>query len=181
MTELRELHLDLEDTIITPVVNGWANTELINLDLIRRVMAQFKPDTLHLFSFAVWNEHELERFNRFVRPMIEHELQLPISSTPTVDDQILPACVREANLHRDTVDFSDMSAFWGKQGAFRLYMRQRHKSTHKHGRSIKAVLLDDAVHNEIFELLDAGVQAAALNIDSPVLEGHLQTFLRRTQ
>jgi hypothetical protein len=178
---VRELHLDLEDTIITPVVDGWHNTGLINVEKIKHIKELFRPDSLHLFSFALWNERELTLFTKFVQPMIEAELGMVIASKPTVDDQILPACCREMGLAVDLVDFSEMSAFWSKQGAFRLYMRQRHRVTHMHGTKITAVLLDDAVKTESFGLMDLEVNAAVLNIDLPnsVLLGHLQTFLRR--
>lgn len=157
---IKHLWLDLEDTIITPVVNGWFNTQLMNVEKIKRFITEFKPDFVHVFSFAIWNEHELLRFNEGTRPMIEKALEIQFSIVPTVDDDILPVCSKVMNLHGLT--FIDMSDFWGKQEAFRLNMRHMFATTDQ---EIDVVLLDDAVFNEKFSWPDLHIQGQILNID----------------
>ena len=85
---MKHLFLDLEDTVITPVVNGWDNTELINKELIKQIVDAFKPDFVHIFSFALHNKHEVEEFKLWVRPALESLLEVPICVTPDMDDMI---------------------------------------------------------------------------------------------
>lgn len=157
--------LDLEDTVITPVVEGWWKVELINIEKVKAVMAKFQPDFLHIFSFAVWDEYQREQFNAAVRPHLEKALGMPFSLVPTVDDDILPVCCKVMGMSPSTVDFQEMSNFWGKHEAFRLCMRNMFSKTAQHGVIGEVMLLDDAVFNETFMWPDLKVKGCILNID----------------
>ena len=159
---VRHLFLDLEDTIITPVVEGWWRTELINVAKIKAFMAEFKPDFVHLFSFAIWNRNEDVGFQAGTRPLIEEGLGVKLTWCPIVDDDILPSCMKVLNLAPGTMDFSDMSDFWGKQEAFRLFMRHTFRSG---STPVEVTLLDDAVYNETFEWPHLQLKGRILNID----------------
>lgn len=165
---IRHLWLDLEDTVITPVMEGWFKTEMINTEKVRDFITEFKPDYVHLFSFAIWNQQELSGFNTGTRPMLEAALNIKLSQTPTVDDNIVPSCCRLLGIDPGSITFSDMSDFWGKQGAFRLYMRHMFKTTHSHGIDSEVVLLDDAVFDEEFYWPDIRLRGRVLNIDQLV-------------
>jgi hypothetical protein len=158
----RHLWLDLEDTVILPVINGWQNTEVINIDRVKAFMSEFKPHVVNVFSFAIWNHQQLSLFNRDARPALESALGVCFSLVPTVDDDILPVCTKMKNLGNDSVTFSDMSDFWGKQEAFRLYIRDLYKSNSTH---VKVAFLDDAVYNEFFNWPNLKVKGQILNID----------------
>ena len=158
---IKHLFLDLEDTIITPVLDGWFKTELINVEKVKAFIAEFQPDFLHLFTFALWNQREKEMFEQGTKPMIEAAFG-KLSFTWTVDDEILPNCLKVANIHPSTTDFADMSAFGGKHEAFRLNMRHLFRSG---STPVEVVLLDDAVYNELFEWPDIQVKGRILNID----------------
>ena len=163
----KHMFLDLEDTIITPVMNGWFNTDLINVQKIASIIEEWQPDHVHLFSFAIWNAKELQGFNEGTLPLIEAALRVKIEWKPTVDDDIIPACCKVMALHRDTVDFSDASSFWGKHEAFRLFVRDKF-SRHwaNWGTNVEVMLLDDAVINERFEWPDLQVKGSIVNIDT---------------
>lgn len=167
MTTRRHLFLDLEDTVITPVLDGWFNTHMINVQKVKDFIAEFKPDAVHLFSFAVWNQEELKRFNMGTRDMLERNLGIKLSGIPTVDDEIIPVCCKVMNIL--PVDFQEMSNFWGKQGAFRLNMQHMFRNTHTHDVDVEVVLLDDAVFNEEFYWPDVRVRGRILNIDQLVV------------
>jgi hypothetical protein len=87
----RHLFLDLEDTIITPVMEGWFRTEMINIEKTRAIINQFKPDAVHIFSFAIHNSHELDLFNQGTKEMIEKTLGIKLHARPTTDDIIFIA------------------------------------------------------------------------------------------
>jgi hypothetical protein len=167
---MKHLWLDLEDTIITPVMEGWFNTHLVNTDKIDRVLATWKPDFVLLFSFAIHDREELKRFNLGTRSMIENRFGFILSTTWTVDGDIIPMCCREMGLSTHAVDFMDASAFWSKHQAFRLCMRQFFGTTHRHEVDTEVLLLDDAVHHEEFRWPDLRVSGTILNIDSPTFD-----------
>lgn len=166
MATIRHLFLDLEDTVITPVMNGWFNTHMINVQKVRAFIAEYKPDSVHLFSFAIWNEAERTRFNLGTRPMLEKSLGITLSAVPTVDDEIIPVACKVMNLGNGSVDFQEMSNFWGKHETFRLNMRHMFKTAHQHGNEVEVALLDDAVINEEFYWPDLKVRGRILNIDT---------------
>jgi hypothetical protein len=163
---VKHLFLDLEDTVITPVLSGWFNTRLINVPKIKSFMAEFKPNFVHLFSFAVWNEQELLRFNMGTRPMLEESLGMPLCTTWTVEGDIIPMCCSVMRLGQGSVSFSDACEFWSKHESFRLCMRHTFKDTHKQGVDTEVVLLDDAVFNEHFHWPDLQITGRVLNIDT---------------
>ena len=166
MNPIRHLFLDLEDTVITPVTNGWFNTHIVNSEKVKALIAEFKPEFVHLFSFAVWNKHELLRFDSGTRPMLEDHFGFKLSTTWTVDDDIIPMCCSVLRISPDRVDFSDASDFWGKHEAFRLCMREHFKGVKNHpNTSVEVLFLDDAVINETFEWPDLRVKGRILNID----------------
>jgi hypothetical protein len=162
---MRHLWLDLEDTVITPVVNGWFNTHMINVQKVRAFIAEYKPDQVNIFSFALWNQHELERFKLGTLPMLERSLGVKIAAMPTVDDNMIPAACKVMNMNPETVDFQEMSNFWGKQGTFILNMRHIFIHSHEHNKDIEVVLLDDAVVDEEFFFPKLRLKGRILNID----------------
>lgn len=165
MTIRKHLFLDLEDTIITPVTEGWWCTELINVQKIKDVIAEFQPDVINIFSFAIWNDMELESFNKGTRPMIEQALGRTLSAVPRVEGEIIEACCNEMWLARERVDFIDLNHFWGKHEAFRLNMRHLFKNAwDKWQQETVVMLLDDAVMNENFEWPDLHIKGMIKDI-----------------
>ena len=167
MEKIKHLFLDLEDTIIAPVVGGWFQTELINVQKIRTFIECFKPDHVNLFSFAIWNEHERNGFEEGTRRMIEEALGVQLEFIPTVDNHIIPTCCNVTRISRQTVDFEECSAFWGKQGSFRLFCQGKFgkRIWRPDLEHIEVVLLDDMVFNEEFNWPDMKVSGRILNID----------------
>lgn len=161
------LFLDLEDTIITPITTSWWQCSLIHQERIRHFIHTHPIEQLHVFSFALHNAHELERFNQAVRPRLEHSLGMPFTLTPTIDDAILPVCAAAHQLHPQRVDFSDLVDFWGKQNAWRTFLAHapciqqlaQNKSTPLH-----CVLIDDLVESEHFALPKRNIQGHCIPI-----------------
>lgn len=162
----REIFLDIEDTVVTPVINGWHNFEVINLEKIRDVIASFEPHAVNIFSFAIWDQHQLKLFNAHCRPHLERLLGVTFNLVLTVDDDIIPTCCNQMGIV-SLVDFSEMSAFWSKQGAFRLCMRHHAINHRRHNPnlSLHVLLLDDVVYNERMEWPDLKTTVEQRNID----------------
>ena len=155
------LWLDLEDTVIEPVLKGWGNVSIIpsKIEKIKKFMKEFKPDEVNIFSFAIHNDFEKRGFEHFVKPWLEEKLECKFTLIPTVDDEIKSACCAQLMLARNAVTFSDMVEFWGKQIAFKLFIRH-----HFHNQEV--TLCDDAVHDEITFLPGNNTRIEIFNIDS---------------
>lgn len=154
------LWLDLEDTIITPVVEGWNRFEIINLEKIQEMIRLIKPNQINIFSFAIWDEHQRRMFDTHCRPHLEAALDCQFNMVPTVDNHVIPAACQVLGLSPSRVEFSDASSFWSKQESFRLFLRRTFANRESHH-----VLLDDAVENEEFEFPHLKISGAILNID----------------
>jgi len=165
-TVQKHLFLDLEDTVIAPVMEGWFNTHLINTVKVKRFIAEFKPDAVHLFSFAIWDETQKAGFKLGTQSILEQELGIKLNLIPMVDVEIKQACCSVRGLFPDRVDFNDMSDFWGKHEAFRLFVRHLFRNAKNGEHVIDVALLDDAVINESFEWPDLQITGRILNIDT---------------
>ncbi len=168
METVRHLYLDLEDTLIEPVVNGWPNVNLIphKIAEVRKFIEAWKPQHVHIFSFAVWNESEHMRFCLYQKERLEQVLGVKFTTVPTVDDDIIPQACRVLSIDPGMVNFSDASDFWGKGESFRLFMKSTWHDLEKQGRGVEVILIDDAVTNEVFQFPDLHIKGQLLNIDS---------------
>jgi len=163
----RHLFLDLEDTVIEPVNRGWHRTELVNTERVRAFIEEGKPTAVHLFSFALHNVHELSGFNQGTRPMLEAALGVKLRMTPTVDEDILPACCQLQGLSVQLTTFEEMVEFWGKQTAFKMFMRQRMLKLFPRDnfdQPLHAALLDDAVFDEEVSWPNENVHLSIKNV-----------------
>ena len=168
MTLRKHLFLDLEETIISPVVEGLWNVELMNLTKIRDIIAEFQPDVVNIFSFALHNDLERNNFNASgCRAMIEKAIGKPLSHIPTVENEIIQMCCNTKWISSDRVDFIDIRDFWGKHDAFRLSIQHLFQHSWKNWeQETEVILLDDDVINENFEWPDLHIKGRIINIDT---------------
>lgn len=156
------LFLDLEDTIIEPVKDDWANTCLINVSKIKEFMEKNIISDLRIFSFAIWDEKQKKQFEFWVKPAIERVLEQKLNQVPTIDDHIMPACCKQKGLSVQLTGFSDMVEFWGKDISFMLCMKEWFKNNKD---KIEIFFLDDDVDNMTFEIKDNNIKCHILNIN----------------
>lgn len=148
-------------------MEGWPQTFTINEDKIRRFIAEYQPNFVHVFSFAIHSQWDLKCFNTYTRPQIERALGVTLSHVPTTDDDIIAGCCAVTHMAPQYVNFEEMCNFWGKQIAFRLYVIHRHVNKLSPSPTpVDVVLLDDAVYNETFSMPDSKVTGRILNIDA---------------
>lgn len=159
----RHLFLDLEDTVITTVEDGWSTAQVINARAVRDFISKFDPHYVHVFSFAIYHAQDVAEFNRYVRPYIEANLGIKIVNVPTLDDDIVSECCNSMNIHKSTVTRRDAIDFWGKQEAFRLYARSLFGKPLE-GVQTNIVLLDDMVTEETFSFPKIRLDGQILNI-----------------
>jgi hypothetical protein len=161
----KHLFLDLEDTIVTPIVNGWDDFNLINLQKIRKFMKEHDFANVNIFSFAIHDTHNLALFNKFTRPAIQEALGVglgivPIVANTRMEPSIIAACAQSRGLHPTRVSFSDLAEFWGKGPAFEDFI-----GSSQWGRAGEVFLLDDAVRDKDFGWPTKNIVGHILNID----------------
>lgn len=162
---MKHLFLDLEDTVITPVVSDWCNTDLINIGLVRDLIAFEKPDQVSIFSFAIHNQKEREGFVKHVRERLEAALEVTLCNIPMMDEHIIPACCQEMGIHQETVTFLEVCNFWSKHQAFRLFVKNKFKLLHQTwGTDTEVILLDDIVFNETWQWPDLRIQGKIIRV-----------------
>lgn len=159
---MRMLFLDLEDTVITPAMEGWHLCELINIDKINAFIKKHQIEIVNIFSFAIHNQREKELFIKHNRSMIENALGMKLFEIPTMDDNIIPACCREKGIHQSTLDFADVVSFWSKDLSFILFLKDKFKNN-KHQHEI--FFLDDAIVDMNFSFPNQNFNAQCFNID----------------
>lgn len=142
----KHLFLDLENTLVEPVTEGWANVSMLALAPIKRFIANFNPDHTHVFSFAVGDSMDVRQFELHMRERLQSTLGIQFTRVLTVNQDILPACCRQKNLSANCVDFSDLVDFWGKPGAFKLFTQDMFQDT----QGATVALIDDVVEDEDF-------------------------------
>jgi hypothetical protein len=179
MEHQRHLFLDLEDTVIEPIpdAQAWSRTRIINEEKIRRFIEEFQPAGVHIFSFAIWNEHERKNFNRWLRLPLEIALKRELRLVLRVDEDIIPNAVSVRCPGMMGVSFSEMSNYWGKEETFRYNIRELARTIWK-GIPIDAVLIDDCVVTEEWELPALQLKGRTINIEE--LEGYNENNSRTT-
>lgn len=165
MHAIRHLFLDLEDTVCTPILNGWQHSSLININIhkIRKVIAEFQPHHLHIFSFAIYDAQDVAQFDLHMRPQLEQALGLPVTSVGVLLTDIRQRCCESLSLAPSQVSFSDMVEFWGKQLSFRLFVRSLFSDAPPHTCN-QVMLIDDAVLPEEFKFPDIALEGKIVNI-----------------
>ena len=138
----KTLFLDLEDTIITPVVNGWFSADLMNVGKIKSFIEREGIEDFMIFSFAIWNDKDLEDFNRICRPMIEKSLGVNFGFIPTLEKDILDSCCKQKGISSSEISTMEVRDFWGKDLSFVLCAKDWFSKNESHH---TVILLDDMV------------------------------------
>lgn len=128
--------LDLEETII----QSWYNPTLVNVSSIRTALRDvFDIESVGIFSFAIGNNTDREKFISQFMPMIENalEVRVDLDRIVTCDEMMknsreLHGCVFES--------WADYINVVGKGGAFIDHCR-----LHRVG--MNTILIDDCVRN----------------------------------
>lgn len=156
--------IDLEDTVIEPVLSGWpAASPCAAIEKVKRALDVWKPDEVQLFSFAIGDSAELEGFNTHVKGWLQERLGHSIVASPTVNDDVIPAICRQRRLHRSKVAFRDVVDFLGKHEGFRLFVRDCFARVDG---GVEVLLIDDAVLNESFEWPDLRIKGQIINVET---------------
>ncbi len=148
------LYLDLEGTIIT----NWHDVILMTKE-INWIRTTFKPTEVHLFSNAVWDDKDRQKFNDEIRPLLEDRLNAKFITTRTVED------FQRYYTTYTKKKFSYRHEFLhtvNKSESFAAMCKLMHKNS-------RCVLIDDLVANETTMVWDKNLVIETINIVKPYL------------
>ena len=147
--------IDLEQTII----ESWQAPDLINVQRIRSWLEVEKADEIRIFSFAIWNEIDKQRFNDEIKTRIEDALGLPVMSWPSVQD-MMKADFRHTGIRFETGhEVSEFIQLRGKKDAFMHFVFDQYDFH-------RAVLIDDVVPDLTVAHRKKGWSVELWNVDS---------------
>lgn len=157
----RHLWLDIEDTMATSAWRGFDLSVPINTELIKSAIALWKPDHIHIWSFALWNHSEKVKFERDLRPALQEKLEIDFEYIPCVDEDIIPLVARNLGLNPANLSFQDLVDFSGKSRSLQDALKVWYK-----GNKVLSehILLDDCVSNEVIDMWDSMVNLTTANV-----------------
>jgi hypothetical protein len=164
ITPQKHIFFDLEDTLITPVIEGWLMCELVNFHKIQSILNEFQPTHVHTFTFAIHDDNDRCGFEAHCKQWIEQTHQFTFSTCNGIHE-IRERCCRVKGLQSNLTSISDMVEFWGKQVSFRLFAEDWFKqsfSKHNPNQPVEIMLVDDSIIPEKFELFDGMLKASCV-------------------
>lgn len=142
--------LDLEETII----DSWQSGLLVNVQVLREFLEKNNVTEIGIFSFAVYNDRDLEIFNRDHKPFIEKALNVTVTSCVTVE-QMQKSDTKFTGIFFDNI--SDFISVRGKKDAFINFVNANIKFD-------KAMLIDDVVPNMTIRFNDLNKEIELVNV-----------------
>ena len=79
----RTLFLDLEDTVIDDFLKGPA-AEPRHTSRVREFIATFQPDTVRIFSFAIYDEKDARAYEQYFQKWLQDLLGVPLDDAASV-------------------------------------------------------------------------------------------------
>jgi hypothetical protein len=135
--------LDLEETVI----NNWRDGQLVNTAKVRSLLKDLGVSSVHLFSFAVYNDADKAHFTKVLKPFLEQALEVEFLDNPSVADFKL-ADTQLTGIHWDSL--TDFIQVRGKIDGFRSWCKVKFDKQHN-------VLIDDTVPNATWHNTDTGL------------------------
>lgn len=135
-----KVFLDLEGT----VVDDWTNMKLVNARRVGDFLQKLKVIEVGVFSFAVWNDNDLNLFKTDLQSRLESVLDVKVTDVPTVK-MMMDLDRNSTHTHFD--DASDFITMRGKKNAFMNWVDHMFPNT-------DCMLVDDlvpdvTVHNRL--------------------------------
>lgn len=128
-----EVFLDLEGVIIE---DFFFNNSPINENLFDELPKDLSNANFHIFSFAIFNDKDVERFNNVFRERIETTFDIKIKSVVKKEDVL---AIVKKRFRIQILDEFDLTNFFGKHFSFFHFCEEN---------KINGILFDDNVPND---------------------------------
>ncbi len=153
MSQQRAIYLDLEETII----NNWYDGLILGSNVNRicnTIKERLQPfDSMHIWSFAIYNEEEVKEFNWRLRPELEIVMRCKFDTIFSVDS------IRELVKEYENINYDSRAEFMQLNNKFYSFIKycQLYKNFHM-------VLFDDCVPNMIMQIPDKNLTIETIKI-----------------
>lgn len=114
------LFLDLEGTLVAPFYENASinNAHILKPVFMKEQVKQVQPDEVFIFSYALYNDHDLKLYDIWLRPRLESIFGLRIPAPYSLEDFKL-AAEKEAGLAVGSLNLSTLRSIrGGKRGGF---------------------------------------------------------------
>jgi hypothetical protein len=148
---MNNVFLDLEQTVLS----SWDEGVLVNKTKVHDFLKEQKATGFHVFSFAVWNDDDVNEFNRRFKTFLENALDCKVLSCFSCAD------FRKADTELTGVRFDDLTDFIsvrGKVGAFQSWCELNFSGQSN-------VLVDDVVPNAVWNNFTTKTKCVFVNVD----------------
>ncbi len=140
---------DLEETIITE----FDNPLVINIEKVKLLQDKLElPENISIFSFAIWDDNDRDRFNHIIKPMIESSFNFIVEDIPTIDEIIAVIKTKWPTI----LCREDFFEFFDKERAFIEFMRLTHPDE-------SSMLIDDRVSDITFTFNNTTIKTVNIN------------------
>lgn len=149
---------DLEETLIT----DWHNPVLTNVEKVRALVAVSAITEVRIFSWAIWDQSDADKFNREMKDCIENAFGFKIIEIILKRDAIAIVAKRRGlwvDMNNPMDDIADIANNIGKDGIFTEFCFARE-------RDCICVLVDDVVPNRTIEDHDLNVIVKLVNVNN---------------
>jgi hypothetical protein len=151
------LFLDLEETII----NDFNEMRVVNGSVVKEFVAKEKFDEIHIFSFAIWDDNDVDKTASVIIPFLNKLLGSNIE-TKVMKVSDMQAIVQKN--FRIFFDFDwEFSTTFNKDGVFQKVAPVLFPGC-------EIVLLDDTVENSSTELFDTKTKLRMVNVNNIISE-----------
>ena len=129
---MNTVFLDLEKTLIY----SWDDPVIINESIIKKTLDAIRPDSIGIYSFAIYDNVDRLHFIESLKQEIESSFQINIDSSLifTVSE------IAEIVLKKEYPDIQSFIQDYGKQKSFKLFIHQKFETGNY-------TLIDDLVEN----------------------------------
>lgn len=138
---MTHVFIDLEDTVI----NNWYDKQFLywNNAKIAEYISNQNVSTVNIFSYAIWNDDDIQEFEKELKQPLEYEFGKVITLYPSVQQIAKEALIFDNNKYDNEFDFIATNS---KQFGFPKYILSRNKDITEPS---KFVLFDDSVFNMV--------------------------------
>lgn len=143
------LFLDLEETVI----RSWDNPLFCNTDFILDVLKKENVKQVHIYSFAIYNDHDKEIFEKTMKAGLEQHLGVEILSWMSIKE-----LMKKVFFYNGVVfDQNEFITVWGKVRSFHDFCSGEFSN-------MECILVDDVVPNSRFELPDKNLVIRTIKV-----------------
>lgn len=118
--------IDLEGTLVAPFYENASinNAHILKPDFMRETLNRLSPDEAYIFSYALYNDHDLKLYEIWLRQRLERVFNMRLPAPYSLED-FKRASEKEAGFSAGSLNLSTLRSLrGGKGGGFVDFINQ---------------------------------------------------------